>query len=213
MRAIWGTREREGSGIAQLCNRARRALNYWRFQAFEAALMWDLSGLTTIYGDILSEKCIDELTRKTALALARGAHRPGVNMRARLPKRSIRCELVWAPSPPEPKKNLDDEYNVTEYAAMAMALIIAPVVHPERRWSFHRRTVRGEFADIVLTDETGGEYFIEVSGVADRDPRRISEKVAQARRCAAARKAACVVEFGPPQAHYRDVGEETEAAS
>ncbi|HMK88470.1 MAG TPA: hypothetical protein VK446_02395 [Methylocystis sp.] len=153
----------------------------------------------------MDEDSVHQLATKAARALKRAGHSPGVDLPVALKTSERRCELQWIEYSHITKKSIDDDVNVTEYAGMAMALVIVHTLYPEREWEFMRRTVRGEFADIVLMARDGDEFFIEASASADADPSRMAKKRAQLRRCAAAFKAGCVMEFGPPRAAYEEV--------
>jgi len=167
--------------------------------------MWDLRNLGQSYVPALDEDSIRQLSTKAARALQRAGHRPGVELPVVMKATEKCCELQWVEYSPPTKKSIDDDTNVTEYAGMAMALAIVHTLYPESEWDFMRRTVRGEFADIVLVDRDGEEFFVEASAAQDQDPSRLAKKRAQLRKCAASFKAACVTEFGPPRAAYEEV--------
>jgi hypothetical protein len=193
-----------GGSVKMISSCSAQAITLRSF-ALWSFLMWDLRRLAEAYGRTLDEESIRQLTTKTARALQRAGHRPGVELPVAMRTNERRCALQWIEYLSSEKKSIDDDVNVTEYAGMAMALVIVHALYPEREWEFMRRTVRGEFADIVLIGKDGEEFFIEASASAGEDPSRLAKKRAQLRRCTAAFKAACVTEFGPPRAAYEEL--------
>lgn len=138
-----------------------------------------------------------EYAHRAAVGLERYDHQPGVSMETIFDEQTGEASLYWTTVDPEDAEQLD-RHRVTEDAAEAIALGYVKVA---RDWVVRRRLQRGESADWLLHDPEAGLVALEVSGVGTKeDPRRLQEKVEQARRATITRhRAACVVELPVPR--------------
>jgi hypothetical protein len=139
-----------------------------------------------------------EYAYRAAIGLGRHGHVPGASWKASLDDDNHEGNLQCSTAEPDEGRQLD-YIRVTEDAAEAIILALVSVA---RGWVVRRRLQRGEFADWLVADKDNNFVALEVSGidVVDVGKRRLREKVAQVRQSVAApRKAACVVELGPPR--------------
>jgi len=119
------------------------------------------------------------MVERSALALERNAHTPGVRLSLDLDRVLSSGTLSW-PAADLSKIDQHDHNRITEDGAEAVALALA---HRHRAWRVIRRMQREEHADWLLEDAREGRrqvVALEISGV-DRGSivARLSEKVAQ----------------------------------
>jgi hypothetical protein len=160
-------------------------------------MQMDLTGLRDMHL-LLSRTAAAQYAHHAALGLQRKQHPPGVGMPVWLDDQQHWSTLHWKPVPEDDAAQID-AHRITEDAAEAIALALAGA---GKGWVLRRRLQRGEFADWLLIDAELGLVALEISGVDAVDPgqRRLREKLTQVARCTVAgKRAACVVELGPPQ--------------
>lgn len=170
----------------------------WLMAAFSGRLffVWDLRLLKDMH-PLLEVETVADISLKAALALGRSAHASGCALRLAADGTESHCDLHWRERAPEAGLCLDQN-RVTEDGADAVALA---VVSERHGWAVRRRGQRGEYADWIMRAPDGGPVFLEVSGAATEDGRRLEEKRNQVSRNPwPGVKAALVVEFGPPRA-------------
>lgn len=120
-----------------------------------------------------------DLSRLGALALQRAGHTPPVGARVVHDGRKLSAEIEWLIDDLALLK-VFDRNRVTEDGAEAVALAY---LNCSAGWVIKRRMNRGEGADWLLLNKTGG-LALEVSGTTARNAvSRLREKREQVARC------------------------------
>jgi hypothetical protein len=160
--------------------------------------MLDLDALGA-YHEALAPWQARALAGCAVIALQR-RHLPGVTLSLVVGGNDVEEHLVWSP---QARTVTVDEKRATEDGAECIALAIAA---QHRRWKIVRRlqSGRGEPADWLMRDDSGGEIVLEVSGTDEGAfEARVRQKRAQANLAASrGRPAVSVVRFLEPRAVF-----------
>src|SRR4051812_9392374 len=103
-----------------------------------------------------------EYVHRSAIALQRRRHKPGVDMTLVIEEEANRrAALDWEVTDLAAGLQLD-RHRVTEDGAEAVTLVLVSVA---QQWTIEKRLQRWQSADWLLTSPGGGRVALEISGI------------------------------------------------